>query len=132
VADIPGLIEGAHLGHGLGTQFLRHIERTKLLVHMVDVSDASGRDPVEDFETVMLELASFNEDLPKKPMMVVASKMDAAQKPGRVESLKHLAAERKLPYFEISSVTGKGVDALKHAIGETVLEKKQSGPAGGA
>src|SRR3989442_133746 len=71
VADIPGLIEGAHLCHGLGTQCLRHIERTKLLVHIVDVSDATGRDPVEDFETVMRELASFNEDLAKKPMIVV-------------------------------------------------------------
>ena len=90
VADIPGLIEGAHLGHGLGTQFLRHIERTKLLVHLVDVSDASGRDPVEDFETVMRELASFNEDLAKKPMIVVASKMDAAQDHERVASLKRL------------------------------------------
>jgi len=121
VADIPGLIEGAHLGHGLGTQFLRHIERTKLLVHMVDVSDATGRDPVEDFETVMRELASFNEDLAKKPMIVVASKMDAAQDAGRAASLKRLAAQRGLPYLEISSVTGLGLEALKHAIAERVL-----------
>jgi GTPase len=124
VADIPGLIEGAHLGHGLGTQFLRHIERTKLLVHLVDVSDATGRDPVEDFETVMRELASFSEDLPKKPMLVVASKMDAAQEPERVASLRRLAAERGLPYFEISSVTGLGLDALKYAISERVLIQK--------
>jgi GTP-binding protein len=121
VADIPGLIEGAHLGHGLGIQFLRHIERTKLLVHMVDVSEASTRDPVEDFETVMRELASFSEDLAKKPMLVVASKMDAAQDPERVASLKRLAAERNLPYFEISSVTGLGLEALKYAIAERVL-----------
>ncbi len=121
VADIPGLIEGAHLGHGLGTQFLRHIERTKLLVHMVDVSDATGRDPVEDFETVMRELASFSEDLAKKPMIVVASKMDAAQDAARAASLKRLAETRGLPYLEISSVTGLGLDALKHAIAERVL-----------
>src|SRR5438046_1494404 len=81
VADIPGLIEGAHLGHGLGTQFLRHIERTKLLVHLVDVSEASGREPVQDFETVMTELASFSGELAQKPMLVVASKIDAAQSP---------------------------------------------------
>ena len=81
VADIPGLIEGAHLGHGLGVQFLRHIERTRLLAHLVDVSEASGRDPVEDFETVMQELASFSDDLVKKPMILVATKMDAAQDP---------------------------------------------------
>ena len=126
VADIPGLIEGAHLGHGLGTQFLRHIERTKLLVHLVDVSEASGRDPVEDFETVMRELASFSEDLAKKPMLVVASKMDAAQDPARVESLKRLAEERGLPYFEISSVTGKGLEVLKHAIAERVLSERST------
>src|SRR6185436_16423807 len=101
VADIPGLIEGAHLGHGLGTQFLRHIERTKLLVHMVDVSEGSGRDPVEDFETVMRELASFSPELALKPMLVVASKLDAAQEPERMASLRRLAAERGLPYFEI-------------------------------
>src|SRR5690348_10660625 len=85
VADIPGLIEGAHLGHGLGTQFLRHIERTKLLVHLVDVSEATGREPVHDFETVMTELASFSSELAQKPMLVVASKIDAAQSPERIE-----------------------------------------------
>ena len=128
VADIPGLIEGAHLGHGLGTQFLRHIERTKLLVHLVDVSDASGRQPVEDFETVMRELASFSGDLATKPMLVVASKMDAAQDGERVSSLKRLAEQRGLPYFEISSVTGLGIETLKHAIAERVLggEKQRS------
>ncbi|PYT31543.1 MAG: GTPase ObgE [Acidobacteria bacterium] len=121
VADIPGLIEGAHLGHGLGTQFLRHIERTKLLVHLVDVSEASGREPVQDFETVMTELASFSGELAQKPMLVVASKIDAAQSPQRVESLKRLAEQRNLPYFEISSVTGQGIEALKHAMAERIL-----------
>jgi len=121
VADIPGLIEGAHLGAGLGIQFLRHIERTRLLVHLVDVSEASGRDPVRDFETVMTELASFSEELAHKPMIVVATKMDAAQDPGRIAPLRDLAAERGLPYFEISSVTGRGIEALKFAMAERVL-----------
>ena len=121
VADIPGLIEGAHLGHGLGTQFLRHIERTRLLAHLVDVSESSGRDPVHDFETVMAELASFSDDLAAKPMIVVATKMDAAQDPERVASLRHLAAERGLPFFEISSVTGQGIDKLKFAMAERVV-----------
>jgi GTP-binding protein len=127
VADIPGLIEGAHLGHGLGIQFLRHIERTKLLVHLVDVSDASGRDPAEDFDTVIRELSSFSEDLAKKPMLVVASKMDAAQDPQRVASLRRLAEERGLPYFEISSATGSGLEALKYAIaGQLLSESSRS------
>jgi len=121
VADIPGLIEGAHLGAGLGVQFLRHIERTRLLAHLVDVSEANGRDPVHDFEVIMEELASFSEDLVKKPMIVVATKMDVAQDPERVASLRGLAAARDLPFFEISAVTGQGVDALKHAIAERVL-----------
>src|SRR5438270_5603169 len=81
VADIPGLIEGAHLGAGLGMQFLRHIERTRMLVHVIDVSESSGRpDPVKDFEVIMDELASFGAGLEKKPMIVVASKIDALQK----------------------------------------------------
>jgi GTP-binding protein len=121
VADIPGLIEGAHLGHGLGVQFLRHIERTRLLAHLVDVSETSGREPAEDFETVMAELASFNEDLAAKPMIVVATKMDAAQDPARVESLRQIAAARRLAFFEISSVTGQGLDALRYAMAERVL-----------
>jgi GTP-binding protein len=116
VADIPGLIEGAHLGHGLGIQFLRHIERTRLLAHLVDVSEASGRDPAHDFETVMQELASFNEDLAAKPMLVVATKMDVAQDPARVESLRNLARDRGLPFFAISSATGQGLDELKRAM----------------
>jgi len=124
VADIPGLIEGAHLGHGLGVQFLRHIERTRLLAHLVDVSEASGRDPAHDFETVMAELASFSEDLAAKPMIVVATKMDAAQDPARVEALRQVAAERGLAFFEISSVTGQGLDELRYAMAERVLVPK--------
>ena len=126
VADIPGLIEGAHLGHGLGTQFLRHIERTRLLAHLVDVSEASGRDPAHDFETVMAELASFSEDLAAKPMIVVATKMDAAQDAARVELLRQVAVERGLPFFEISSVTGQGLDELRYAMAERVLPPKSN------
>ena len=125
VADIPGLIEGAHLGHGLGVQFLRHIERTRLLAHLVDVSEASGRDPAHDFETVMAELASFSEDLAAKPMIVVATKMDAAQDPARVEALRQVAVERGLAFFEISSVTGQGLDELRYAMAERVLVAKE-------
>jgi GTP-binding protein len=121
VADIPGLIAGAHLGHGLGIQFLRHIERTRLLVHLVDVSDASGREPVEDFETVMEELRNFSEDLVAKPMIVVASKMDAAQAVDRVDALRQMAETRGLPFFEISSATGLGIEKLKFAMAERVL-----------
>jgi len=121
VADIPGLIEGAHLGAGLGIQFLRHIERTRLLVHLVDVSPANGRDPVEDFETVMHELASFSELLVEKPMIVAATKMDAAQDPERVESLRRHAEARGFACFEISSATGRGVEDLKYAMAQRVL-----------
>jgi GTPase len=120
VADIPGLIEGAHLGHGLGVQFLRHIERTRLLVHLVDVSELTGRDPVEDFRVVMGELAGFSEDLPKKPMFVVASKIDVAQDTQRIESLRALAASEKQPFFEISSVTGQGIEDLKRAMAQEI------------
>ncbi len=127
VADIPGLIEGAHLGHGLGTQFLRHIERTRVLAHLVDVSDASGRDPVHDFEVVMHELGSFSEDLASKPMILVATKTDAAQDPGRIAALQKLARRKKLPFFKISSVTGQGLPALKRALAEAVLAPAEAG-----
>ena len=113
VADIPGLIEGAHEGAGLGIQFLRHVERTRLLVHLVDVSEFTGRDPVDDFHVIQRELASFSEDMSRKPMVLVASKIDVAQDQERVDALEHLAQERGLPFFKISSVTGEGIERLK-------------------
>src|SRR5450755_2147087 len=110
VADIPGIIEGAHEGHGLGIQFLRHVERTRLLAHLVDVSEESGRDPVEDFEIIMRELASYSETLAGKPMIVLATKMDVAQDRTRVHALRDLARERGLAFFEISSASGLGIE----------------------
>ncbi|HXW84786.1 MAG TPA: GTPase ObgE [Candidatus Binataceae bacterium] len=121
VADIPGLIEGAHLGSGLGIQFLRHIERTRLLAHLVDVSEGSGRDPAQDFEIVMRELASFSEAMAAKPMIVVATKIDVAQDPARIVELRAVAEERGLKFFEISSVTGRGIEDLKHEMAERVF-----------
>jgi GTP-binding protein len=107
-------------------QFLRHVERTRLLVHLVDVSESSGRDPVSDFEIVMRELAGFSEDLAKKPMFVVATKLDAAQDPERIRLLENLAKERKLTFLQISSVTGQGLETLKRAIAEAILSPDAS------
>lgn len=122
VADIPGLIEGAHTGTGLGTQFLRHIERTRLLAHLVDVSDASGRpDPVKDFKVILEELASFGAELEKKPMIVVASKIDVVN-PEKLARLRKHVKKLKLDLYEISAVTGKGIPELKYAMGRSVAE----------
>jgi len=128
VADIPGLIEGAHEGAGLGTQFLRHIERTRLLVHLVDVSDSSGRpDPIKDFEVIMNELESFGAGLEHKPMMAVASKVDIANKE-KVAKLKRFCKSKKHPYelYPISAVTGEGVEELKWAMAGRVKELRES------
>src|SRR5581483_10790527 len=120
VADIPGLIEGAHTGAGLGTQFLRHIERTRLLVHLVDVSDSSGRpDPVQDYKVIMNELASFGAHLEDKPVILVASKIDAAQAPGpgatTSAAAKHANASSKRGSKKSSSGSagGKGPPKLE-------------------
>ena len=116
VADVPGLIEGAHLGSGLGVQFLRHIERTRVLVHLVDVSDASGRpDPVEDFKVINNELASFGHGLDEKPMVVIATKIDAAN-PDKLKKLSAHIKRRKMEFHAISAVTGQGIDELKWAL----------------
>lgn len=116
LADIPGLIEGAHEGHGLGIQFLRHIERTRLLVHLVDVSDFSGRDPAHDIDIILEELASFGADLVSKPMIIVANKIDACQDAARIEAVKTKARELELPFYAISAVIGTGVEELRYGI----------------
>ncbi|HLJ46560.1 MAG TPA: GTPase ObgE [Bryobacteraceae bacterium] len=126
VADIPGLIEGAHTGSGLGTQFLRHIERTRLLVHLVDISDASGRpDPVKDVEVITGELKSFGAKLEEKPVIMVASKMDVANK-DKLAALKRYCKKQKLDLYPISAVTGKGVNELKYAMAELVDKARES------
>src|SRR5579863_2136240 len=125
VADIPGLIEGAHTGAGLGTQFLRHIERTRLLVHLVDVSDSSGRpDVTKDVEVILGELGSFGAHLEEKPMIMVASKIDVANK-DRVAVLRHYCKKHKLKLYEISAVTGKGIEELKYAMAQAVQELRE-------
>jgi GTP-binding protein len=116
IADIPGLIEGAHAGAGLGDRFLRHVERTKLLLHLVDVSSISGRDTVTDYLTVNRELAAYNPELAQRAQFVVASKMDALDEPARLDALKARADEDGRPFYAVSSVTGQGVRELIHAI----------------
>jgi len=125
-ADIPGLIKGAHEGAGLGTQFLRHIERTRLLVHLVDISDSSGRpDPVKDFEVIMEELRSFGAGLEAKPVILAASKSDVANR-SKLTKLKRYAKSHGLEIFPISAVTGEGVEKLKYAMAEKVGEVRRA------
>jgi GTPase len=116
VADIPGLIEGASEGAGLGDRFLRHVERTKLILHLVDVSSLSGRDPVDDYEIINRELAAYNDDLAARPQIVVATKIDALDEPTRLSNLKEWAQKANKDFFAISSVTGVGVKELVNAI----------------
>ncbi len=130
VADLPGLIEGAHLGHGLGTQFLKHIERTSVIVHLVDVSDGavttegSARpDPVEDYRVITAELKSFDPSLIKRPTILVATKADVAN-PDKLKKLTAYAKRRKLPFYTISAVTGQGIEQLKYAIATMVAEHR--------
>jgi GTP-binding protein len=121
VADVPGLIRGAHAGQGLGDQFLRHIERTKALIHLVDVSGASGRDPVDDYDTIVEELRLFDAKVAAKPQIVAATKMDAVDDPSRVDRLEKHVKKLGLPFHRISGVTGEGVDALLEAAWRQVV-----------
>jgi GTP-binding protein len=121
VADIPGLIEGAHRGAGLGLEFLRHITRTKLLVHLIDVS-STGRDPVDDYVTITRELELYDRTLLDKPKLVVASKIDAVDDPDRVERLRRFCEDRQFRFLEISSVTGRGLKQLVTVIGAKLDE----------
>jgi len=125
VADVPGLIEGAHEGHGLGHQFLRHIERTKVIIHLVDVSSASGRDPVDDFDTIRQELKLYNPELLKKPHLVAANKIDAIDDPKRVVALEKRAKKLKLKFFQISAVAGTGVKELIEAAWPIIAKARE-------
>ncbi len=125
VADVPGLIEGAHEGHGLGHQFLRHIERTKVIIHLVDVSSASGRDAVEDFDTIRKELKLYNPELLKKPHLVAANKSDAVDDPKRITALEKRAKKLKLKFFEISAVAGNGVKELIEAAWPIIAKARE-------
>lgn len=120
VADVPGLIEGAHEGVGLGTRFLKHIERTRLILHLVDTSDANDRDPVRDFEIIMHELESFSPDLAAKPMIVVATKLDATTNREHLDELQEFAGKHGLPIFAISSASGEGITTLVRAVADAL------------
>jgi len=116
VADMPGLIEGAHLGAGLGHQFLRHIERTRLLVHIIDVSGLTGRDPMHDFDAINDELRQHSEKLASLPQIVALNKVDMPEAPAIIEKLKPELEGRGLEVFEISGLTGQGIQPLLYRV----------------
>src|SRR5579864_9701316 len=127
VADLPGLIEGAHEGAGLGMRFLRHVERTRLLVHLIDTSDGSEADPIHAFEVISGELRAFSESLEEKPMMVVATKLDATTERTRLEALGEFCKRLGLEFHAISAATGEGVRDLVRAIADA-LDKIPKAP----
>jgi GTP-binding protein len=135
VADVPGLIEGAHAGHGLGTRFLSHLERTKVLVHIVDVSSASGREPVEDFEIIGRELELFpgrdasGERLADKPVIAAANKIDALDDPQRLERLRRHLQDRGIPLYAVSAATGDGLTALLEGVWREVARARERASA---
>ena len=128
VADIPGLIEDAHKGHGLGIRFLRHIERTRLLVHLIDSSDLLESHPERDYQIVMQELAAFNAALATRPMVLVASKVDLASEGRRLRALEELASSEHLPLFPVSAATGKGIDEFMWGIAQRLRELRATVP----
>lgn len=132
VADVPGLIEGAHRGLGLGHQFLRHLERTKVLIHVVDISGATGRDPVSDLDTVRLELERFQPTLAEKPQVVAANKIDALDDESRVDALEARARALGLPFYRISAVTGTGLPELLEAAWRALAAQRESDRAAAA
>jgi GTP-binding protein len=122
VADVPGLIEGAHEGHGLGHRFLSHLERTRVLVHVIDVSSLSSREPVDDFDVITRELAMFpgrdasGERLQDKPLIVAANKIDALDDPSRLDRLRTHLQRAGIPLYPVSAATGEGLPLLLEAV----------------
>src|SRR6202007_512313 len=128
VADLPGLVEGAHEGPGLGIRFLRHVERTRLLVHLIDTSDASEADPIHSFEVISGELRAFSDSLAEKPMMVVATKVDATTDRTRLEALREFCGARGLEFHAISAATGEGVRDLVRSIADALDKIPKAAP----
>ena len=122
IADIPGIIEGASNGVGLGIQFLRHIERTRLLLHVIDVSGLEGRNPVEDFYTINTELKNYSDKLSKRKQIIVANKVDVMQDDGLYKILGELADKENMEIYKISAATGEGIDALMNRVTEILKE----------
>lgn len=122
IADIPGIIEGASQGVGLGIQFLRHIERTRLLLHVIDVSGIEGRNPVEDFYTINKELESYSQKLSKRKQIIVANKVDVMQNDEAYKELENLAKEKNIEIYKISAVTGEGIDTLMDRVIKVLKE----------
>lgn len=122
IADIPGIIEGASNGTGLGLQFLRHIERTRLLLHVIDVSGIEGRIPVEDFKTINEELKNYSEKLSKRKQIIVANKIDSMQDETLYNDLEHLAKKNNIEIFKISAATGDGIQKLLKRVSEVLKE----------
>ncbi len=129
LADVPGLIEGAHRGQGLGHQFLRHLERTKVLVHLVDVSSETGRDPANDLDVLRRELQLFQPTLAAKPQIVVANKIDAVDDPERVAALQRRADALGLPFFRASGVSGAGIPDLLEAMWNLLRAQREADQA---
>lgn len=126
IADIPGLIEGAHRGHGLGTKFLKHVERTKILLHLVDVSPYTGRNPVQDFKTVLKEIEAFSPRLVERHQILAANKIDLLEeKKGGLEDLKKLARKEGLPFFAISALKKEGLGKLVNELARTLDRLKE-------
>ena len=120
IADIPGIIEGASEGTGLGLKFLRHIERTRLLLHVIDVSGIEGRNPVEDFKTINEELKKYSEKLSKRKQIIVANKIDIMQDESLLNDLEKMAKEKDIEIFKISGATGEGVKELLKRVTEVL------------
>jgi GTPase len=131
VADLPGLIEGAHQGAGLGIRFLRHVERTRLLVHLIDTSDTSDADPVHSFEIISGELRAFSEALTEKPVIVVATKLDVTTDRERLDTLRAFCGEHGLEFHAISAATGEGVRELVRSIADALDKIPKPAPDSG-
>ena len=120
LADIPGIIEGASEGVGLGTQFLRHVERTRLLLHVIDIAGTEGRDPVDDFNKINAELEKYSEKLASRKQIIVANKIDSMQDEENFKALEKLAKEKDLEIFKISAVTGEGLNELFNYVAKLI------------